>query len=110
METFFGVALIIAGSIWFLWLLYSLWKGRKSEDWNITTGIITKSDVIDFSIRKGHGTCPIVHYEYSILGKTYKSDRIFSGARHSAFACCKLHSNYRRNCSAYDWISESPLS
>jgi hypothetical protein len=82
METFAGVALILAGSIWFLWSLYSLWKGSKSEDWSITTGIITKSDVIDLSIRKGHGTCPIVHFEYSVLGKTYKSDRIFWGNVH----------------------------
>lgn len=84
METFFGVALILAGSIWFLWSLYSLWKGRRSEDWNITTGIVTKSDVIDLSIRKGHGTCPIVHYEYSLRGKTYESDRIFWGNVHTS--------------------------
>ena len=84
METFVGVALILAGFIWFLWSLYSLWKGGKSEDWNITTGLITKSDVIDLSIQKGHGTCPIVHYEYSILGKGYKSDRIFWGNVHAS--------------------------
>jgi hypothetical protein len=82
MEKFAGVALILAGFIWFLWSLYSLWKGNKSEGWSITTGIITKSDVIDLSIRKGHGTCPIVHFEYSVLGKTYKSDRIFWGNVH----------------------------
>jgi hypothetical protein len=82
METFAGVALIFAGSIWFLWSIYSLWKGRKSEEWSITTGITTKSDVIDLSTQKGHGTCPIVHYEYSILEKTYESDRIFWGNFH----------------------------
>lgn len=61
MEPFFGVALILAGSIWFLWSLYSLWKGGKSENWNTTKGIITKSVITDMSIRKGHGTCPIIH-------------------------------------------------
>jgi len=81
METFFGVALILAGSIWFLWSLYSLWRGGKSEDWNTTTGIITKSKVYE-PYRKGEPSVPIVHYEYSIRGKTYKSDRIFWGNVH----------------------------
>ncbi|CAB1080207.1 hypothetical protein D1AOALGA4SA_7894 [Olavius algarvensis Delta 1 endosymbiont] len=81
METFFGVALILAGSIWFLWSLYSLWKGGKSEDWNTTTGIITKSKVYE-PYRKGEPSAPTVHYEYSIRGKTYKSDRIFWGNVH----------------------------
>jgi len=69
METFAGVALILAGSIWFLWSLNSLWKGSKSEDWSFTTGIITKSDVIDLSIQKGHGTCPIFQVPRMHLGK-----------------------------------------
>ena len=84
METFFGVALILAGSIWFVWSLYSLGKGRKSEFWNVTTGIITKSEVIELSLRKGGGACPIVHYEYSLYGKLYKSDRIFWGNVHTS--------------------------
>jgi len=47
MDTLIGISLILAGSIWFLWSLHSLWKGRESEDWNITTGIITKSKVFE---------------------------------------------------------------
>jgi len=83
MDTFIGISLIIAGSIWFLWSLYSLWKGRESDDWNITTGIITKSKVFE-PYRKGNPSVPIVHYEYSLSGKTYKSDRIFWGNVHTS--------------------------
>ena len=83
MDTFIGLILILAGSIWFLWSINSLWKGRKSEDWNITTGTITKSKVYE-PYRKGNPSTPIVHYEYSISGKTYKSDRIFWGNVHTS--------------------------
>ncbi|UCH82295.1 MAG: DUF3592 domain-containing protein [Nitrospiraceae bacterium] len=99
METFFGVALIFAGSIWLFWSLYSLRKGRKSEDWTMTTGIITMSYVYESSVRKGRGTCPIVHYEYSILGETYKSDRIFWGNVHmsgSREASQRVVDNYKK--------------
>lgn len=81
MEKFIGVTLILVGSIWFLWSFYSLMKGKKSEDWNITTGIITKSYVVE-PHRKGNPSTPIVHYEYTLYGKTYKSDRIFWGNVH----------------------------
>src|SRR5210317_956366 len=83
MDTFIGISLILVGSIWFLWSLYSLWKSRESENWNITTGIITKSKVFE-PYRKGNPSAPIVHYEYSINGKTYKSDRIFWGNVHTS--------------------------
>jgi hypothetical protein len=86
METFVGVALILVGAIWLLWSLYSLRKGGKSENWNRTTGIITKSVITDLSIQKGHGTCPIIHYEYSLDGRTYKSDRVTWGNVHSSCA------------------------
>lgn len=83
MDTFIGISLILAGFIWFLWSLYSLWKNRESENWNITTGIVTKSKVFE-PYRKGNPSVPIVHYEYSINGKTYKSDRIFWGNVHTS--------------------------
>jgi hypothetical protein len=86
METFVGVALILVGAIWLLWSLYSLRKGGKSENWNTTTGIITKSVITDLSIRKGHGTCPIIHYEYFLNGRTFKSDRVTWGNVHSSGA------------------------
>ena len=81
MDTFIGILLIIVGSIWFLWSLYSLRKCRESEDWNTTTGIITKSKVYE-PYRKGEPSVPIVQYEYSLRGKTHKSDRIFWGNVH----------------------------
>ena len=34
--------------------------------------------------RKGNPSVPIVHYEYSLSGKTYKSDRIFWGNVHTS--------------------------
>ena len=83
MDTFIGISLIIAGFIWFFWSLYSLWKGRESHDWNITTGIITKSKVFE-PYRKGNPSVPIVHYDYSLSGKNYKSDRIFWGNVHTS--------------------------
>ena len=83
MDTFIGISLILVGSIWFLWSLYSLWKSRDSENWNITTGIITKSKVFE-PYRKGNPSAPIVHYEYSLNGETYKSDRIFWGNVHTS--------------------------
>ena len=83
MDTFIGISLILVGSIWFLWSLYSLWKSRDSDNWNITTGIITKSKVFE-PYRRGNPSAPIVHYEYSINGKIYKSDRIFWGNVHTS--------------------------
>jgi hypothetical protein len=83
MEAFFGVALIIAGSIWFIWSFCNLRKSRKSEYWHITTGNITKSYVFE-SYRKGNPAVPIVQYEYSLHGKTYQSDRIFWGNLHTS--------------------------
>ena len=101
-----GISLILAGSIWFLWSLHSLWKGRESEDWNITTGIITKSKVFE-PYRKGNPAVPIVHYEYSLCGKTYKSDRIFWGNVHTSGtldSAQKIVGKYREgtNVSVYD--------
>ena len=66
--------------------LYSLWKGKKSEEWETATGIITKSHVTDLSVQKGHGTCPIVHYQYSLDNRAYKSDRITWGNVHASGA------------------------
>jgi hypothetical protein len=117
METFVGVALILVGAIWLLWSLYSLRKGGKSENWNRTTGIITKSVITDLSIRKGHGTCPIIHYEYSLDGRTYKSDRITWGNVHSSCtrsASAKVTDKYKegKEVKIYynpDNISESVL-
>ena len=83
MDKFIGIILILLGSIWFLWSFYSLKKGQKSKDWKIITGIITKSKVFE-PYRKGNPSVPIVHYEYSLSGKTYKSDRIFWGNVHTS--------------------------
>jgi len=83
MDTFIGISLILVGFIWFLWSLYSLWKSRGSENLNITTGIITQSKVFE-PYRKGNPAVPIVHYEYSLCGKTYKNDRIFWGNVHTS--------------------------
>jgi len=83
MDKFIGIILILLGSIWFLWSFYSLKKGQKSKDWKIITGIITKSKVFE-PYRKGNPSAPIVHYEYTLNGKTYKSDRIFWGNVHTS--------------------------
>jgi hypothetical protein len=106
MDTFIGILLIIAGSIWFLWSLYSLWKNRESEDWNITTGIITKSKVFE-PYRRGNPSVPIVHYKYFLFGKTYKSDRIFWGNVHTSGtldSAQKIVDKYREgtNVTVYD--------
>ena len=85
MDTFIGVSLILAGFIWLLWSLYSLKKGQESEDWSIIKGVITKSKVYE-PYRKGNASIPIVHYEYSLKGKTYQSDRIFWGNVHTSGA------------------------
>lgn len=81
MESFTGFTLILAGTLWFAWSLYSLWKGERSKKWNTTKGIITKS-IISESFRKGRGTCPIIHYEYFMNGRRLKSDRITWGNVH----------------------------
>jgi hypothetical protein len=83
MDKFIGVTLILVGSIWFLWSFYTLRKGQKSKDWNIITGIITKSKVTE-PLRKGDPSIPVVHYEYTLNGKTCKSDRICWGNVHAS--------------------------
>ena len=85
MDTLIGISLIIAGSIFCLWSLYSLKKGRESEEWSTTTGVITKSKIYE-PYRKGEGSVPIVHYEYSHNGTTYRSDRIFWSNAHTSGA------------------------
>ena len=83
MENFIGYTLILVGSGILLWSYLSYKKGQESESWaTTTTGKVTKSYITD-PVRKGTGTVPIVHYEYTLQGKTYKSDRIFWGNTHN---------------------------
>ncbi len=79
MDTAIGVGLILSGTIWFLWSLNAIRKGHQSLHWNMTTGTITRSEITDLSIQKGHGTAPIIQYEFSVRGRTYKSDRVIWG-------------------------------
>jgi len=109
MDTFIGISLILAGFVWFLWSLYSLTKGRESENWKITTGIITKSKVFE-PYRKGNPSVPIVHYEYSLYGKTYKSDRIFWGNVHTSgtrAAAQKVVNKYREGTKVTVYYNQS---
>ena len=109
MDTFIGISLILAGFVWFLWSLYSLTKGRESENWKITTGIITKSKVFE-PYRKGNPSVPIVHYEYSLYGKTYNSDRIFWGNVHTSgtrAAAQKVVNKYREGTKVTVYYNQS---
>jgi len=72
-------------SVGLLLSLYNLWlivRAKSTKNWDKTDGIITDSELVDFtSIGEANPTFkPQIEYSYTLNGNEYKSKRIYFGS------------------------------